>query len=109
MNVSTRMVDQTPVLELAGELDISTSQDLERELTRLERGSPPTLIVDLRALTFIDSTGLRTILAADTRARERGGRLAVVTGSPSVQRVFEISRLDQRLTFVDDPDTVGQR
>jgi anti-anti-sigma factor len=109
MNVLTRTVSDTPVVELAGELDISTSQEVEQELLRIDRERPPTVVVDLRALTFIDSTGLRTILAADTRCRQRGGRLLVVPGPPAVHRVFRISLLDQRLEFIDDPDAIPER
>jgi anti-anti-sigma factor len=109
MRVTTRMVGDTPVVELSGELDISTSQDLEQELVRVGRRGAPTTVVDLRSLTFIDSTGLRTILGADIRSRERGARLLVVPGPPPVQRVFEIALLDRRLEFVDDPDALPER
>jgi len=108
MSVSTRKVGEIPLVALAGELDISTAGEVERELTRIERQQPPTLVMDLRELTFIDSTGLRTILAADARCRQYGGRLVIVAGPPAVHRVFSISLLDQRLQFTDDPDSLDQ-
>ena len=107
MSVRTRRVGEIPLIELAGELDISTAPDVDRELSKIERQKPHTLVVDLRELTFIDSTGLRTILSADARCRQYGGRLVIVPGPPAVHRVFSISLLDQRLQFIDDPDSIA--
>ena len=106
MNVRTHTVEETPVVELSGELDISTAQEVEHEFLRVEADRPAVLVVDLRGLTFIDSTGLRIILATDSRCRQSGGRLLVVPGPPPVHRVFRISLLDQRLEFTDDPEAL---
>jgi anti-sigma B factor antagonist len=51
----------------------------------------------------MDSTGLRLIVSADARAREQGRRLAVVRGPEAVQRIFRVTRLEDRLDMVDDP------
>jgi anti-anti-sigma factor len=64
-------------------------------------------VVDLRELEFMDSTGLRTIVAADQRARDGGRRLAIVRGPDAVDRIFTVTRLDERLEIVDDPATVA--
>jgi anti-anti-sigma factor len=56
---------------------------------------------------FIDSTGLRALVAADERARSAGRRLAVVRGPDAVERLLTVTQLDQRLDIVDDPDSVG--
>jgi len=54
----------------------------------------------------MDSTGLRVIVAADARAREQGRRLVIVRGSDTVQRIIQMTRLDERLEIVDDPAAV---
>ena len=54
----------------------------------------------------MDSSGLRVIAVASRRAEERGGRLALVPGGEQVMRVFEITRMRERLDFVDGPDEV---
>jgi anti-anti-sigma factor len=54
----------------------------------------------------MDSTGLRTIVTADARAREEGRRLAIVRGPDAVHRVFSVTRLDERLDMIDDPAAV---
>ena len=88
-------------LLLRGELDLSTVSKVEEELRRAEASEPPLLVLDLTELTFLDSTGLRLIVTADRRARDQGRRLAVVKGPDAVQRVFTITRLDERLEMVE--------
>lgn len=90
---------------LQGELDISSAERVEQELRRVEETSPTTMVLDLRTLRFIDSTGLRLVLAADLRARRDGRRLVIVRGPDTVHRVFRIALLDRRLEFIDDPAT----
>ncbi len=94
------------VLSLHGELDIDSSGRVEQELRWMERQAPPSIILDLRGLSFIDSTGLRLVAAADTRARSAGRAFSIVGGSDSVQRVFKITAMDKRLNFVD-AESVG--
>jgi anti-anti-sigma factor len=91
------------LVALVGELDYVGAAAVEAELERVEQRSPPRLVIDLRGVTFIDSSGLRLLLEADVRARKAGRSLVLVRGSEVVQRVFEISLLDRRLAFVDDP------
>lgn len=88
-------------LKLRGELDLSTASKAEEEIRRAESEEPDLLLVDLSELTFLDSTGLRLIVTADHRAREDGRRLAVVKGPDTVQRVFAITRLDERLEMLE--------
>lgn len=91
---------------LRGELDISTAQRLEDDLRRLEAERPACLVLDLQELTFMDSTGLRLLIMADSRAREEGRRLAIVKGNDMVQRVMRLTRLDERLDLVEDASAV---
>jgi anti-sigma B factor antagonist len=95
------------VIALAGELDISSAGRVEQELARAEARQPSVVVLDLSGLAFMDSTGLRIVVGADARARERGGRLTVVRGPEPVHRVFRITRLDERLTMADSADEAG--
>ena len=89
----------------SGELDLSTAEELDTELKRAEASAPDTLVLDLRELQFMDSTGLRIVLAADARARERGAKLVVVRAPDEVDRVFRLTRMDHHLELVDEPPT----
>ena len=61
-------------------------------------------MLDLRGLEFMDSSGLRLVVMADMRAREAGRRFALVRGGDTVHRVFEITRMSERLEFVNAPE-----
>jgi anti-sigma B factor antagonist len=91
------------LMALAGELDLVNAPALEAELTGVQDDSARTVVLDLRGVTFIDSTGIRALIAADERARDAGGRLIIVRGAAAVDRAFEVTQLDQRLEIVDDP------
>lgn len=107
MQVHVRRDGERAWVALHGELDLGSAAEVERQLADLEQKGLTVVILDLRELTFIDSTGLRSVLAADARARREGRRLIVIPGPPSVHRVFRIALLDQRLEFVDDPESVS--
>jgi anti-anti-sigma factor len=89
-----------------GELDIATAEQVTAALAQVEADRPATILLDLRGLTFLDSTGLRIVVGADTRARDDGRRLVVVQGPEPVQRILHMTRLDERLEIVEDPAAV---
>ena len=92
------------VISLEGELDLASVGELDAEVDRLAGLTDVELIVlDLRGLAFMDSSGLRSVVLADARLREHAKRFALVRGAEPVQRVFEITRMAERFTFVDDP------
>jgi anti-anti-sigma factor len=101
------------VVALTGELDVAGSSLLEHELDRISADHQPSaLVLDLSELDFMDSTGLRLVVMADQRSREAGRRFALVRGKDDVHRVFEITRMTDRLEFVDsasDPGGLGGR
>jgi anti-sigma B factor antagonist len=93
------------VVAPTGELDLSGATVLEAELDRLEEAPElGAVVLDLRGLEFMDSSGLRLVVLADMRAREAGRRFALIRGGDTVHRVFEITRMSDRLEFVEDPE-----
>ena len=93
------------LVTLEGELDLPATSELEPELDRLAADpGVDTVALDLRGLEFLDSSGLRLVVVTDRRLREAGRRLVLVRGSQPVQRVFEITRMTERLEFIDAPD-----
>jgi anti-anti-sigma factor len=90
-------------ITLEGELDIATAPALESALHDSHNGdaAPDCRVLDLRGLTFMDSSGLRAILRANGAARRDGWALRIVAGPPAVQRVFEICGVADGLRFVD--------
>ena len=74
-----------------GELDLETSARVQAQLAEQMDSGFRTLVLDLRAVTFVDSTGLRTVIEAQKAARSRGVGFALVPGPPQVQRLFELT------------------
>jgi anti-sigma B factor antagonist len=93
---------------LTGELDMATAPRVDHQLRRAE-GEARHVILDLRRLEFIDSSGLHLIMAAQTRIREAGGRLSILRAQPHVHRIFQAARLDKLLEIVDQPPAATGR
>jgi anti-sigma B factor antagonist len=95
------------LIALTGELDISGAPALDEEIDRLagEEGVRR-VVLDLRELEFMDSSGLRTVALAERRLAAGEHSLALIKGPEVVQRVFAITRMDDHLTFVDGPDSL---
>ena len=88
-----------------GELDMASAPELEHTISpRLASGH--WILLDLRALDFIDSSGLRVVVGAHRAAEERGGRFTCVRGAPgsTVHRIVEIAGIDGVIEMVDDPE-----
>jgi anti-sigma B factor antagonist len=84
-----------------GELDIATVDKLQVEVSRLLETGFAKIVLDLRGVRFLDSTGLRLVLELDGAARAQSHELWVIRGSDVVHRIFEVTQVAERLNFVD--------
>lgn len=107
LSFQTTLTGSVAVIALRGELDVAGASLLENELDRITVDhEPETVVFDLSGLEFMDSTGLRLIVLADGRLQQEGRALALVQGPADVHRVFEITRMTERLRFVGSPAEV---
>jgi anti-sigma B factor antagonist len=106
LHIDVRTAPDRVVLELDGELDLLAAPLLEQRIEQADVGERPILVLDLSDLQFVDSAGLRVILAAHENARRRGQELALTRGSEQVQRLFSIAGVDERLHIINTPDDV---
>jgi anti-anti-sigma factor len=86
-----------------GELDIATTPALEQAIAEATATPGAALVLDLRELTFMDSTGLRTLAQCNARAEPDGFTLVIWRGSRQIERVLEISGLGALLPLEDAP------
>lgn len=91
--------DDTLVARPNGELDLSTVPLLVDRLR--EHDGYARLVLDLRSLGFMDSSGLRLLVSESDRAQRNGYELAIVRGSAEVDRLLDLTRMDRRLPIVD--------
>jgi anti-anti-sigma factor len=85
------------VLALAGELDLAGASRLSEAFAALSDTPYERIVVDLGELTFIDSTGIHTLLEAEQAIRARGGLMTLRAPTSDVQRIFEIIHLAELL------------
>ncbi len=89
------------VIELSGELDLSSAETLAEEMLRVESTDAREIVVDLSGLDFIDSIGIKTLRDAQSRSREQQGRLSFQRSSGHVERVLAMTEVDLSLVFAD--------
>jgi anti-anti-sigma factor len=87
----------------SGELDVATAPTLERALQAIELTGAQRIILDLRDLSFMDSTGVRLLLRANQRALADGHEFRLIAGSVAVQRPLQMTATLQRLPFIAAP------
>ena len=83
-----------------GDLDVATAPEFEEALNAAQ-ARERLIVLDLGGLTFLDSRGAHLIVEASLRAALAGGRLVVIRGEAHVQRVFELTGMDEGLEMVD--------
>ena len=98
--------DQTTVT-VSGELDAYTAPQLRKVLDEILDGSVGTLVVDLAATSFIDSTGLGVLVGAARKARSQDGELILDAPARSVHRVLQITGLTLSIPVRNAPGDEG--
>lgn len=82
-----------------GELDLATTPTLESQLDALRADGFDRIVLDLRELEFIDSTGIRLLVHQHRLASRHGLHFSLIAGSPEIQRVLHLCGLDDALPF----------
>lgn len=94
------------ILELQGELDMANSGLLDEALLGADLDGSQTVVLDLRGVRFVDSTGLKAIFRARKAAHEGGQQFAVTQGSAQVRRLLSLTRLNEHLKIIETPESV---
>jgi anti-sigma B factor antagonist len=105
LRIEAREESDRIVLALTGELDMANAPLLQRAIEGPELADT-TVVLDLQGLTFLDSTGLRIILAAREQCWRRGQEFAVTEGSQQVQRLLSVTGVGEHLRTLASADEV---
>ena len=103
-SLRTEEKDGATIVHLQGELDLAGVPELQEALHSAQHADRSQIVVDLRALTFLDSTGLGVLIAADNAGRDGHVAVSFVRGNETVHRVFQLTAVEGRLNWVDAPD-----
>ncbi|QXJ22852.1 STAS domain-containing protein [Actinomadura graeca] len=92
--------ERCTLVRVQGDIDVVSRARFEEALFDVVDAGGP-LVVDMRQVTFCDSTGLNAIVAANRRANERETQVALVALPPRVMRVFRITGIDKFIPIYD--------
>lgn len=95
MEIMDRLEDGVQILQLTGRLDAYSSPDVREWIASRTQGPPAQIVVNLRGVSFVDSTGLATLVQGMKRSREHGGDLLLCHLQQPVRLIFELTRLDR--------------
>jgi anti-anti-sigma factor len=104
--IEARRHRRTALVALRGELDLLTVSKVAEVLDGLELTADGVrhVVLDLRGLTFMDIAGLRELIKQNEFARSNHHNLAVVRGTDAINRLLELTGVQDQLVLVDDPD-----
>ena len=102
--VDVQRRNDVAIVQPHGELDLATVETLRAALDGVEKAGR--LVLDLRGLSFIDSTGLHLLVALHRRAQRDGFQLTLVAPAPPADKAIQVSGLDQALPFVAADDAL---
>jgi anti-anti-sigma factor len=98
LEFTDRLLPGCIIAEIRGEVDYGSAPALDQRLSAILTMRPPTVVLDLSCLTFIDCAALRVLVAAERRAAAYGTTLVLAALRPSVARSLQITGLDQRFS-----------
>ena len=87
------------IISPSGEIDLATVSQLEEALATAMGGGGTDVAVDLTGVTFMDSTGLRALLAANQNLADSGHRMALIVAGGPVDRLLDISGVGHTLAI----------
>jgi anti-sigma B factor antagonist len=94
LDIESRQRDGAATITLRGELDVYTAPRFREHVTAMLREGHTRIVVDAVGLEFLDSTGIRVLVAARRHAEAAGGQLRIVNCSAATRRIFELVGLD---------------
>jgi anti-anti-sigma factor len=92
------------ILSVDGEIDIATAGTVDEAIEQAVTEGRSRVAVDLEGVSFMDSTGLRSLIVAHRRLADIGGTLAVIPGSGPIRRLLEVAGVVDTLEIVQAAD-----
>lgn len=91
---NVRWVDRSAVIEVTGEVNLAHSNAFQEDLAHIVAEKPQRLVLDLAGVTYMDSSGIASLVKMLSRAKAIGASMHLVGMSDRVRSLFEITRLD---------------
>lgn len=107
LKIDTTVRDDGHIIRVTGEVDLRTSPHLRNRLLQLIEKHPKRLVIDLANVSYMDSSGVGTMVEIKRRLERSGGQVILAGLQPRVRSVFEITQLDKFFDIVEDVDKAG--
>lgn len=104
MKINVKENKEVWVLEVSGEIDFHTSRELREKFQEVLAKKCSKLLVNLKKVTYVDSSGLATFVEVLQRMSHSGGKLVLTGLTPAVKGVFEIAKLDSLFELADSEE-----
>ena len=105
MQVDHRNKDSVDIVELSGRLTMANASEVRQRLRAIIEQSSGKVIVDLKDVGFMDSSGLSALISAFKSARGKGGEMVLLHLMPAVRSLIELTRMHQVFDIFDDEFT----
>jgi anti-sigma B factor antagonist len=89
-----RWIRKSAIVDVAGEIDLGSSPAFQQALLKLLDDKPKRVIVNLSEVSYMDSSGVASLVRLLSKARKQNAEVSLVGMSSRVRTVFEITRLD---------------
>ena len=102
MSVKTEVKNDMTVCYVEGEIDINTAPDIKKAFEKLTAKKTPKIVINLTKVTYVDSSGLATLVEMLKKMRSYGGRMRLTNMSNKIKSLFEITKLEKLFEIVAD-------
>ncbi len=108
MKISEDKTENTVVLKLEGRFDASSTSSVKGKVDAVIESNVRNLVIDMGGISFIDSSGLGTLVAALRTVNKAGGNIKISSLKDQVRSIFELTRLHHLFEIFNDPDTAAK-
>ncbi len=105
LKIDTHVNGQVALLSIEGEVDMYSSPEARKAIMELVKQKIPKLIVDLQGVSYMDSSGVATLIEGLQMCHKYNGKLLIAGLRDNVREVFELTRLDKIFQIYQDVDT----
>jgi len=109
LQIEVKYQDNIPIIAASGECDLITSRKLKETIDNLIATGHCKIIFDFTNMTYIDSSGFRTLLDAKKKTSLKGGDIVLVSPSSPVERVYKLLHLDELIVRTDEVESAVQK
>jgi len=104
MAVKTEVKNGLTICRVDGEIDINSSPDIKKAFDKLLAKKEPKIVINFSQVTYVDSSGLATLVEILKNMRSYGGKMRLTNLSPKIKSLFEITKLEKLFDIVADEE-----